>query len=171
MQEAGLPSLSIDAVAARAGVGKQTIYRWWPSKGALAIDALLDAADPHIRFPDTGDLRADLAVMLDQVRALLAEPRLGRHFVACLCESYRDPELSTRFAERVFTPVRTANRTRLREAQQAGHLRDDVEVDDLLDLAFGAIWLRALTRPEALAEVPGRALGERLADVLLRGAR
>lgn len=166
MNEAGLPALSVEAVAARAGVGKQTIYRWWPSKGAVAIDALLDAADPHIGFPDTGDLETDLAAVLDQVAGLLSHPRLGRHFVACLCESYRDPDLSARFNEKVFAPVRGANRARLQREQKAGTLREDVDIDDVLDLAFGAIWLRALTQPEMLK--PG--IGTRLAALVLGGA-
>lgn len=165
LQEAGLPALTVERIAARAGVGKQTIYRWWPSKGAVAMDALLQAARPDITFNDTGDLRSDLGSLLEQITALLGDAALGRHFVACLAESQRDPALAERFAEEVFTPIRAAYRARLARDQQAGLLRRGPDLDVVLDMAFGTLWFRGLTRPELL--VAG--LGRQVAEVLLDG--
>lgn len=166
VKESGLAGLTIEGVAARAGVGKQTIYRWWPSKGAVAIDALLRAARPDITLVDSGDLQGDLSAVLDQVRLLLAEPELGPHFVACLVESQRDPALAQRFSDVVFGPVRKGYRQRLEQARHAGVLRSDVAVDDVLDMAFGALWLRAMTQPARLADLSG----DRITQILLRGA-
>ena len=74
VREHGYAALTIEGVAARAGVGKQTIYRWWPSKGAVAIEAFLDEVQTAIEFPDSGDLRRDLAALLASVAALLSDP-------------------------------------------------------------------------------------------------
>ena len=58
--ELGYDNVSIEAIARRAGVGKQTIYRWWPSKGAVVLEAATHSLDPVVKFPDTGDVVADL---------------------------------------------------------------------------------------------------------------
>ena len=166
LRSGGLPALTIEGIAAEAGVGKQTIYRWWPSKGAVALDALLQEVRPATGVPDTGDLRADLAAVLEQVVALLADPDLGRHLVACLAEASRDPELAARFSDRVFTPMRSAHRQRLEQAGQEGVVRLGLDLDVVLDMAFGAVWFRALTRPQDLE----RGLGQSIAKLLLDGA-
>ena len=68
--ERGYAQVTVEAIAASAGVGKQTIYRWWRSKGAVVLDALLQAAEPEIGFPDTGDIRADLEKQITSVAGL-----------------------------------------------------------------------------------------------------
>src|SRR5215217_1034955 len=74
--QVGYTKLTIEAIAARAGVGKQTIYRWWPDKGALVLDAYLAlvGADQDLTFPDSGDLEADLRLALGSTVDSLADP-------------------------------------------------------------------------------------------------
>src|SRR5215207_6871886 len=74
--EVGYTKLTVEAIAARAGVGKQTIYRWWPGKGAVILDALVETAG-DAALPDTGDLRADLTLVLRAIVAELADPALS----------------------------------------------------------------------------------------------
>ena len=75
MREGGIAALSMEGIAAGAGVGKTTIYRWWPSKGAVAVEALLDAASPGIRFPARGDsVWADLRELLIGIAGLMSDP-------------------------------------------------------------------------------------------------
>src|SRR6185312_1951178 len=76
LSETGYAALTVEAIAARAGVGKQTIYRWWPGRGAVILDALAEAGPPP-PLPDTGDLRADLLLVVRATVAELADPRLS----------------------------------------------------------------------------------------------
>ena len=111
----GYGRLTIEGIAARAGVGKQTIYRWWPSKGAVAIEALLDEVQPDIEFPSTGDFRADLEAVLGSVARLLADPRTGPPLTALLAETQHDEALEQKSAGGVISShPRPLPRTRRR---------------------------------------------------------
>src|SRR5919204_6033 len=76
--EGGLETFTIDAVAARSGVSKATIYKWWPSKGAVALDGFFHAVDTHARFPDTGSVREDFAAQLRRLIRVLRTTPAGR---------------------------------------------------------------------------------------------
>ena len=96
--EVGYPKLTVEGIAARAGVGKQTIYRWWPSKGAVLFDALLTLSETPGRaaglLPDTGDLAADLKVVLRATVEELNDPRYDAPMRALSTEIVHDPELA-----------------------------------------------------------------------------
>ena len=104
LQEIGYAKLSIEGIAARAGVGKQTIYRWWPSKGAVIFDAFLmlseatEGGPPTL--PDTGDLAADLTVVLRATVEEMNDPRYEQPMRALATEIALDPELAAAYAER-----------------------------------------------------------------------
>lgn len=149
LREGGLATLTIDGIAARAGVGKATIYRWWPSKGVVAVDALLEAASPGVRFPAGGDdVWTDLSTLLAGIAGLMRDPDLGPHFGAVLALTQVDPDAAVAFRDRVFGPTRVAYHHRLAELHVDGRL--DADPDDVLDMAFGPLWFRLLTRPEHL---------------------
>ncbi|WP_025619681.1 TetR/AcrR family transcriptional regulator [Salinispora cortesiana] len=150
LQEVGYAKLTIEGIAARAGVGKQTIYRWWPSKGVVIFDAFLmlnegDAGEP-VLLPDTGDLHADLTAVLRATVAELNDPRYDQPLRALATEITHDPELAAAYAERLDTPMRHAKRHRLRSAQQAGQLAADLDLDVAVDIIWGPVLNRWLQR-------------------------
>ncbi len=108
--ERGYAKLTIEGIAARAGVGKQTIYRWWPSKGAVLLDALLalseDSDGAMQALPDTGDLEADLQLVLRATVAELTDPRYDAPMRALAVEIAHDDALAGLWAERVDEPLR-----------------------------------------------------------------
>ena len=126
VEESGYAKLSIEGIAARAGAGKQTIYRWWPSKGAVLLDALLALSESQegevMSLPDTGDLEADLKQILRATVEQLNDPRYDQPMRALSTEILRDPALAAVRAELLDDPLTALRQQRLRSAQQAGEL-------------------------------------------------
>lgn len=157
----GYPRLTIEAVAARAGVGKQTIYRWWPSKGPLLFEAFVELG-PIGQYPPTcGDLAADLRDELRAVVEELGERRFDQVCRALLHES-RDDLLGL-----LLTPRRVRLEERLRAAQRTGEVRLDVDVAVAADLLLGAVHQRWLLRTAPLSERHTDAV----VDLVLRALR
>jgi len=171
LQEVPYARLSIEGIATRAGVGKQTIYRWWPSKAAVLFDAFLllsegDAGE-FPALPDTGDLRADLTHVLLATIAELNEPRLAEPMRALATEIAHDAVLAAAYHERLDAPLRQAKRQRLRSAQDAGELDDDLDLDVAIDLIWGPVLSRWLQRSGPLTDE----YVERLVAMALEGMR
>jgi AcrR family transcriptional regulator len=143
-REQGYANLTIEAIAARAGVGKQTIYRWWPSKGAVVLDAFgrVSAAANPLR--DTADIVADMRAFVTKLAAMLADEDIGPHLGALICEAQHDPVVRNALLERHFDPFRAVLTERIRTAQSAGQLPDQLDIDALNDLIFGALYPRHL---------------------------
>ncbi|WP_280343051.1 TetR/AcrR family transcriptional regulator [Nocardia neocaledoniensis] len=165
--EVAYAKLTIEAIAARAGVGKQTIYRWWPSKGAVVFDAILaQSADAEgvIELPDTGDIAADLKTVLRATVAEFADPAFDAPIRAVLTEVINDPGLAAQYREQLEQPVHAAKVRRLAKAQHAGQIRADADLDLLVDLLYGPITQRWLPRSGPLDE----AFADALVDSVLR---
>jgi AcrR family transcriptional regulator len=159
LEERGLRGLSVDAIAGRAGVSKATIYRWWPSKAAVVMDAFLAGTGPRMPFPDTGSTREDLRRQLRSVIRLFNEPRTRGPFVALIAESQHDPELARALRERFIASRRAAAREVFTRGQARGELRPDLDVDIAIDALYGALYYRLL--------ISGEPLKPRYADALL----
>ncbi|WP_432869888.1 TetR/AcrR family transcriptional regulator [Microbispora rosea] len=147
--EVGYAKLSIEGIAARAGVGKQTIYRWWPSKGAVLFDAFLmlsEGEDESAALPDTGDLEADLKAVLRATVAELLDPRYDEPMRALNTEILHDPALAAAYAERLDGPMKELKRQRLRSAQRAGQLSGDLDLDVAIEMLWGPLLNRWLQR-------------------------
>ncbi|MFI7031236.1 TetR/AcrR family transcriptional regulator [Microbispora rosea] len=147
--EVGYAKLSIEGIAARAGVGKQTIYRWWPSKGAVLFDAFLmlsEGEDDSAALPDTGDLEADLKAVLRATVAELNDPRYDEPMRALNTEILHDPALAAAYAERLDGPMKELKRQRLRSAQRAGQLSGDLDLDVAIEMLWGPLLNRWLQR-------------------------
>jgi len=144
--EQGYANLSVEAVAARAGVGKQTIYRWWPSKGAVLLDALVRESAPHAPIPDTGDVVADLGTIVLSVIELFTHPDFGPHLAALIGDAQRDPALAPALLEHFIRPRRAPIAERLQRAQRLGQLPASLDVDAVLEVIFGALYHRLLLR-------------------------
>lgn len=143
VQEVGYAKLSIEGIAARAGVGKQTIYRWWPSKGAVLFDSFLMLSEQPdgggSALPDTGDLEADLKGVLRATIEELNDPRYDEPMRALNTEITHDSTLAALYAERLDSPMRELKKQRLRSAQRAGQLAEDLDLDVAVDMLWGPL--------------------------------
>lgn len=162
--ESGYAKVSIEAIAARAGVGKQTIYRWWPSKGAVIFDSFLalseSAEGAGIELPDTGDLAADLKLVLRATAAEFADPEFERPVRALNSALIHDPELAARYRETLAHPVDEAKKARLRSAQESGQLDPAADLDLVLEMLYAPLFQRWLLRTGPLTDEYADALVE-----------
>ncbi|NQX27367.1 TetR/AcrR family transcriptional regulator [Microbacteriaceae bacterium VKM Ac-2854] len=143
--ELGYARLSIEAIAARAGVGKQTIYRWWPSKGAVLFESILARSEPT-GLPDTGDLEADLRAVLRATVAEFTDPVFEVPLRALTIAVLADERLADDYRERLEEPTRERGRERLRSAQLAGQLPAGLDLDVAVDAIFAPLAQRWLLR-------------------------
>ena len=141
--EIGPAKVTIEGIASRAGVGKQTIYRWWPSKGALLLDALDNAAGRSIDMPDTGDVAADLTAQMTAV-ADLFDSKFGQVYGGLIAEAQADPALASKLAQTLLSPRVAAFADRLRKGQKAGQIRADADVEAAVEVLCGALYYRFL---------------------------
>jgi AcrR family transcriptional regulator len=151
LTEAGYAELTIEAIAARAGVGKQTIYRWWPGKGAVILDALVETAG-EATLPDTGDLGADLRLVLRATVAELADPALSATTRALTIETLGNDGLAAQVRDRLLRPQMEAVKERLRAGRAAGQVREDVDLDQAVELLIGPPYHRWMLRTGPLTD-------------------
>jgi AcrR family transcriptional regulator len=159
LDERGLAALSVDAIATHAGVSKATIYRWWPSKAAVVMDAFLERTSPQMPFPDTGSTREDLRRQMRSVIRLFNDAATSRPFVALIAESQHDPVLAAALRERFIAARRAAATEAFARGIERGDLRADLDVEIAIDALYGALYYRLL--------VSGEPLTPRYADRLL----
>jgi AcrR family transcriptional regulator len=163
----GLAAMSIEEVAARAGVGKATIYRRWSSKGLLALDAFVASFREQQPQPDTGTLRGDLVAALRAwIRAVTRTP-MGPMLTGLIAEAQHDQELRAAWRDRVLEPLRSQHRITLDRAIARGEIPADVDQEVVLDLFFGAAQHRLLLGHLPLSD---EFIGE-VVDVILDGIR
>lgn len=140
----------MEAVAAEANVGKATVYRWWPNKAALVVDAFAASVHEELRFPDTGSVVQDMERQMVHLVRLFLGPR-GK-IVSCLIGGGQsDPELTGAFRERFLRPRREEAYATLRRGVERKELRSDVDLDLLLDSLYGPIYMRFLIRHRELS--------------------
>jgi AcrR family transcriptional regulator len=144
-REIGFAQLTIEGIAERAGVSKKTIYRWWPSKGAVLLDAVSDLAERTATFPDTGDLGRDLRSQLNTVVGLYT-PQDTSPVAALMAEGQRDPILGAAIRDQIIRPSIAGFDERLRSAQRAGELPPGVDPRVAVDLFYGPIYHRLVLR-------------------------
>lgn len=163
----GIAAVSIEGVAAKAGVGKTTIYRRWPNKEALICDAAASLKAPLPELPGKS-VREDLLLLAGAMQATPGRDRTAR-LLSCLhTEAHRYPELAARYKQTVIEPRRDAVRAVLRRGVQSGELRDDLDVDTMRVLFSAPLLYRALARSDDFAADD---LAEAVVDALLDGLR
>ncbi|MFB8775357.1 TetR/AcrR family transcriptional regulator [Streptomyces broussonetiae] len=154
--EVGYPKTTIEGIAARAGVGKQTIYRWWPSKADVLLEAFLDLGEQAARqadpdpaagyaIPDTGDLAADLKAVLRATVDELLDPKFEAPSRALAAEGLVNEQLGRVFVAKLLEPQLQLYVQRLRAAQDAGQVRRDVDPRIALELFVSPLaqrWLQ-----------------------------
>lgn len=151
----GYAKVTIESIAAEAGVGKPTIYRRWSSKGALTLDAINDRAGTGLVFPDTGDVAADLTTQVIGLVGLF-DGDLGTVFRGVLAEAQSDAALSAAVRETLIEPNTIACEMRLVKAIAAKQLRDDVSTRVMVEQFYAPIYYRLIlgTAPLDAAHVP-----------------
>jgi AcrR family transcriptional regulator len=148
--EVGFSGLTIEAIAARAGVGKHTVYRRWPSKAALFLDAVLSLDPPALEYPDTGDVLADLRTQVHATIDLLGRPPFGPLYRALLGEAQHDRAIAAAVNERFIAPQTERTVARLASAQAQGQVSADVDLSLVMALWSGPLYFRFLITQEPL---------------------
>lgn len=151
LQERGFPEFTIESIAADASVGKATIYRWWPNKAALIVDAFASAATKKLHFPDTGSIQTDMQLQMRQLVQVLRSRR-GRIVSAVISGGQSDSSLIEAFRERFMMPRRREAYGTLRKAITRGELPADLDLDLMLDSLYGPIYMRFLLRHDTLSD-------------------
>jgi AcrR family transcriptional regulator len=143
LAERGFRAATIEAIALRAGVGRNTIYRRWRSKEELIADALRELTSDFDQWR-AEDLYTLLLNWLRDFARTFSDPLLGPLLAGVLGELHRNPVFADVYADRVVRPRRQALLDRLRQAQERGELRPDVNVERVADLLGGPLLLRLL---------------------------
>ncbi len=142
--ELGYDNVSIEAIARRACVGKQTIYRWWPSKGAVVLEAATQCLDSVGAFPDTGDIIADLRTQLTAILEVIDTTGFGPAYRGLIAAGQSDPDLLGDLHRQIIEPNIEAFTTRITLAQERGEIRADADVQTLRDVLYGYVEYRLL---------------------------
>lgn len=162
----GLDAVSMDALAEAAGVGKATIYRWWPTKEALAVEALYDEwARSSGPTPDTGSLRGDLEELLLPWARRLTERPYARLLGSFISKAHSDPDFAAEYRARVVIPRRNTARPAFERAIARGEVAPDIPIEACLDVVYGAVYHRLL---HGHAPVTDSFVGE-VIDIALNG--
>jgi AcrR family transcriptional regulator len=164
--EVGYDNVSIEAIARRACVGKQTIYRWWPSKGAVMLEAATQSLDPVVAFPDTGDIVADLRVQLLGILEIVTTTGFGPAYRGVIAAGQSDSDLLRAVFDQIIAPNVTAFSARLAAARERGEIRADADVQTLRDVLYGVIEYRMF---HAMPIEPGHI--DAILEIAFRGVR
>jgi AcrR family transcriptional regulator len=164
LDDVGYTALTIEGVAGRAGVGKATVYRWWPTKGALVIEALAARLTPE-PLAATGDLRQDLHAAIQATVHTFARSPEGAVIPALAADLINHPEMAEQFRAQIVRPRRSAVVEILRRAARCGELPPDVDTELLLDVYAGAVFYRVLVSGEPVTDH----LAQQLVNLLLDG--
>jgi AcrR family transcriptional regulator len=165
LDEVGFANLTIEGIAARAGVGKTTIYRRWPNKASIAMDAIFEEVSSRMPSPDTGSAREDLRRLLRALVKELGGP-MGCKVAMLLANSQFDEEVSVAFRAR-WTDQRRAEALRIIERGVGrGEIRRDADPEALLDALYGPVYFRLLGGNSPLTP----RYADALVDLVMRGA-
>ena len=157
--EGGLGAATMEAIAARAGVSKVTIYRWWPSRGAVAVDAYFHRFDKTYTYVDSGEVSVDLTT---QIRLLIHafRGRAGEIMAELIGQAQTDPVLAETLRSGWLQPRREATAAVLQRAIVRSQIRPDVDIPTVMDQLYAPLYWRLMMRH--------RPLDDGLADELVR---
>jgi AcrR family transcriptional regulator len=165
--EVGSEGMSVEGVAARAGVGKTTIYRRWRSKEDLVIDAVIQVFTEPVT-PDTGSVRGDLVRCARELQGLMSSSPAGEVFPRMVAEVARGSALGRLYGQRVAAPRRAILADALTRGVERGELAPSIDVDLVVDALVGLLLLRRITG--GLGDC-GPDLAGPMVDLLLAGLR
>jgi|SRR5579883_284271 AcrR family transcriptional regulator len=165
LEEKGYGDVCIEAIASRARVGKQTIYRWWSCKAAVIMEAFATQAARDNLLPDTGSVEQDLCQILQQMFTLLTKTTTGVALCGLIAETQIDPSLVEAFREQFIKSRRQVTRTILERGIERGELRKGLNLELVIDAIYGPVWYRMLLKHAPLDD----AFAEELVSFLIVG--
>lgn len=157
LEERGYGRMTIEGVAARSGVAKSTIYRWWRSRAELAMDAYAEAVARRMPEPDTGAVETDLVEFVTELYRVTEFPVRAQALRGMMAEAQLDPEFARHFREWVGTR-RAVVAGILARGVDRGELAADIDLDRATDHLFGLFWYRLLVEHSAVR--PDQAAGD-----------
>ncbi len=169
MAEEGAEGCTIEAIAGRSGVAKTTIYRHWPSRTALVIDAVRGLMDDPVEVPDTGDVRGDVAALLASLADRLRTGHLAEVAPALVAAVDADPQLAE-LMDVYVSGRREPMRAVLRRGIARGQLPEDLDVELVADAVAGPLFYRRLVARRPASPEYVRALVDLLFAGLATGA-
>ncbi len=146
----GMGAFTIEKVANRSGASKMTIYKWWPSKGTLALDGYFHKVEPELVFPDTGDIEADIRTQLHAFLRVLRGSPAGRVIAELIGQAQSDPELKAGYLQRYSSPRRALAVAAMEKAKERGQLRASPDPETVVDQLWGACYHRLLLPDQPL---------------------
>ena len=164
LNKVGFMDLTIEGVAARAEVGKPTIYRRWKTKAALSMDAFLEAVNPELAFPDTGTAKEDFREQMQKIVKLMNSPR-GEVLASVIGCGQADEELIAAFRENWLIPRRKEAIAILQRGVERGELKADVDAEVAIDALYSPLFYRLLLKHQPLTN---KFVNE-LVDVVMNG--
>ena len=164
VNEVGFAELTIEAIAARAGVGKPTIYRRWSSKARLVMDAFLATTAPELAFPDTGSVLEDIRLQMRQLVNVMNSPR-GQVIATLIGGGQTDAELIAAFRENWLSGRRATCGEVFKKGVERGELRADVDIEVAIDALYSPLFYRLLLKHAPLTD----SFVDELVDVVMKG--
>ena len=143
-------AFTIEKIANRSGASKMTIYKWWPSKGALALDGYFYKVEPELAFPDTGDIEADLRAQMHTFLRVIRDSPAGRVIAELIGQAQSDPELKAAYLQRYSSPRRALAVAAVERAKGRGQLRESLDPETVVDQLWGAVYHRLLLPDQPL---------------------
>lgn len=152
LEEEGYTGVTIEGIASRAGVGKQTIYRWWPSKAAVIMEAFQEAVAEKVLMPDTGSTCNDLQTFTRRLCCVLSKPITCHTTAGLIAAAQEDEALAKEFRKMFIRSRRSAVEEILQRGVTRGELLSETDIALTLDFIFGPIWYRLLVGHAPLEE-------------------
>lgn len=149
--KSGFRAVSVNEIAAEAGVGKMTLYRHWPNKAAVVMDSLLELIGDETAFPRANSALESLRRQLHLQAAFFRSSR-GNLIRSLVSEAQSDPELAAAFRDRWLNPRREGVRQNIQAAISEGSLRGDFNIDTAIDQLYGSLYYRLLLGSGAINE-------------------
>lgn len=145
--EQGFKSVTVDGISERAVVSKATIYKWWPNKAAVVIEAYFEASETKLAVPDTGSVRQDLILQVRHLAGFLTGGE-GKYIKEFIAEGQFDPKIAEEYRSRYFNPRRLISKGILEKGAARGELRQGLDAELAIDLLFAPLFYRLLITGE-----------------------
>lgn len=166
MLSGGLGAATMDAIAARAGVSKATIYKWWPSRGAVALDGFLDKVAGTLAIPDGLTAAEALTWQIDALVTLFLDTTAGPLMRALVAEAQSDPDIARSLRERWLAPRRAVSMAVLRAGVARGELRSGLDYEAVLDGLFAPVYQRLFfSHADLSADLAATLVGQAMAGI------
>ncbi|MDQ5810608.1 MAG: TetR/AcrR family transcriptional regulator [Actinomycetota bacterium] len=151
LESEGFASVTVEAIAERAGVSKATVYRWWPNKAAVVMDGFLSTVSSEAPFPHTDSAQEDIRLHMRRLTKALGG-KMGRTVAALVAEGQADPELTEALHSRWLSVRRAEVKEILEQGMARGELRGGLDLEVAVDSLYGPIYYRLLVSHASLEE-------------------